>query len=152
MNIKILVLAWATSLAPHAFAKTKEIKSQYGVLIPKRDPIALTALQKDFAKYEGKEVVTEGKVTKVCQQRGCWMSLENPSGEVRVMFKNYGFFVDSDMVGKSVHLVGELQKKEISEAEARHYLTDEKASQAEIEKIKGPQTAWQFVASGVKVN
>ena len=155
MSVKLRSLAVFLTLAgpsSNLIGKANEVKTQYGSAIPDQPLIAMEALQKDFSKYQGKSVVTEGKVVKVCQKKGCWMSLQNPAGDIRVTFKNYGFFVSPDLIDKSVRLVGELEQKEISESDAKHYLEDENAPKAEVDKIKGPQITWQFVASGVKIN
>ncbi len=100
-------------------------------------------------KYEGK---VKGKVTEVCQEKGCWMKLEKGNGEtVMVKFKDYGFFMPKDIVGKEVVLEGEATVKEVSVKQQQHYAKDAGKSEEEIKKIKKAKKELQFVAKGVLV-
>jgi hypothetical protein len=100
-------------------------------------------------KYEGK---ITGKVTEVCQEKGCWMKLERTNGEkVMVKFKDYGFFMPKDIVGKEVVLDGEAVVKEVSVKQQQHYAKDAGKSEEEIKKITQPKKELQFVAKGVLV-
>jgi len=100
-------------------------------------------------KYEGK---ITGKVTEVCQEKGCWMKLEKSNGEkVMVKFKDYGFFMPKDIVGKEVVLEGEAVIKEVSVKQQQHYAKDAGKSEEEIKKITQPKKELQFVAKGVLV-
>ena len=100
-------------------------------------------------KYEGK---VTGKVVEVCQEKGCWMKVERSNGErLMVKFKDYGFFMPRDIVGKDVVLDGEATYKEVSVKQLKHYAQDAGKSKEEIEKIKEPKKELQFVAKGVLV-
>ena len=100
-------------------------------------------------KFEGKVM---GKVTEVCQEKGCWMKIEKSNGEkLMVKFKDYGFFMPKNIVGKEVVLDGEAAYKEVSVKQQQHYAKDAGKSQEEIDKIKEPKKELQFVAKGVLV-
>ena len=100
-------------------------------------------------KFEGR---IKGKVIEVCQEKGCWMKLERDNGEkLMVKFKDYGFFMPKNIVGKEVILDGEATIKEVSVKQQRHYAEDAGKSKEEIEKIKEPKKELQFVAKGVLV-
>lgn len=100
-------------------------------------------------KFEGK---ITGKVVEVCQEKGCWMKIEKPGGEtMMVKFKDYGFFMPKDIVGKEVVLDGTASLKETSVKQLQHYAKDAGKSKEEIEKIKKPKKEIQFLASGVLV-
>lgn len=100
-------------------------------------------------KFDGK---ITGKVVEVCQEKGCWMKVEKPGGEtMMVKFKDYGFFMPKDIVGKEVVLDGSASLKETSVKQLRHYAQDAGKSKEEIEKIKKPKKEIQFVANGVLV-
>lgn len=99
--------------------------------------------------YEGKVKV---KVLEVCQKKGCWMKVENPGGEkMMVKFKDYGFFMPKDIVGKQVVLDGEATVEEVSVKQLQHYAGDAGKSKQEIAKIKEPKKELNFVAKGVLV-
>lgn len=100
-------------------------------------------------KFEGK---ITGKVVEVCLEKGCWMKIEKSNGEkLMVKFKDYGFFMPKNIVGKDVVLDGEATVKEVSVKQLRHYAEDAGKSKEEIQKIKEPKKELQFIAKGVLV-
>ena len=100
-------------------------------------------------KFTGK---VKGKVVSVCQEKGCWMKVAREEGEpVMVKFKDYGFFMPKDIIGKEVVLDGEATVKETSVKQLKHYAQDAGKSKEEIEKIKAPKKEIIFVAKGVLV-
>ncbi len=100
-------------------------------------------------RFEGK---ITGKVTEVCQEKGCWMKVQRPNGEtLMVKFKDYGYFMPKDIVGKEVVLEGEANVKEVSVKQQKHYAEDAGKSKEEIALIKSPKKELQFIARGVLV-
>lgn len=100
-------------------------------------------------KYTGK---VSGKVVEVCQKKGCFMKIEKSNGElVMVKFKDYGFFMPFDIVGKEVVLDGEANIKETSVKQLQHFAKDAGKSETEIAAIKEPKKELIFVAKGVVV-
>ena len=100
-------------------------------------------------KYTGR---VTGKVLEVCQEKGCWMRMEKGNGEtLMVKFKDYGFFMPKDIVGKEVMLDGEAVVKQVSVKQQQHYAKDAGKSEEEIARIKEPKRELQFVAKGVLV-
>lgn len=97
-------------------------------------------------------VAVKGKVTDVCDKKGCWLTVETDNNEkFFVKMKDYAFFVPTALKGKNVVLQGTAETKIISVDEQKHYAEDAKKSQAEIEAITKPQEEIRFVASGIKV-
>jgi hypothetical protein len=93
-----------------------------------------------------------GKVLEVCQEKGCWMRMDRGNGEtLMVKFKDYGFFMPKDIVGKEVLLDGEAVVKQVSVKQQQHYAKDAGKSEEEIARIKEPKRELQFVAKGVIV-
>ena len=99
--------------------------------------------------FEGKEFVLAGEVSKGCQVKGCWMILSEGDRNVRVRFKDYEFFVPSDITGRRVEVRGMLTEVELSEEEAKHFAED--AADGAGEHISGPQREYNFTASSVRV-
>lgn len=92
----------------------------------------------------------EGKIVDVCQKKGCWMELALADGEnIRVTFKDYGFFVPKDAGGKTVIMEGYAYNDTTSVAQLRHYAEDGGKSKDEIAKITEPEVAVSFEAHGV---
>jgi hypothetical protein len=61
--------------------------------------VSLSDIAKDPAKYKGQTVATSGKVTAVCQEMGCWMQLEDASGQAHVRMHGHHFFVPKTAPG-----------------------------------------------------
>lgn len=93
-----------------------------------------------------------GKVVSVCQEKGCWMKIDIPGAEpMMVKFKDYGFFMPKDIVGKEVVVDGQASIKETSAKQLRHYAGDAGKSKEEIKKIKSAKKELIFTAKGVLV-
>ncbi|MCF8320600.1 MAG: DUF4920 domain-containing protein [Flavobacterium sp.] len=92
------------------------------------------------------------KIKKVCQKKGCWMTLELPSGkEVFVKFKDYAFFVPKNAQNNDVIVNGKAFVSIESVEELKHYAKDEGKSQAAIDSIVAPKTNYSFMAEGVLI-
>ncbi len=114
------------------------------------------AYEELLAKFpaEGKlKTTVKGKVSSVCQVKGCWMNLvaDGKEEELFVKFKDYGFFMPLDLSGNEVIMHGEAYKEITSVDELRHYAEDEGKSKEEIEAINEPAIELKFMASGVKM-
>ncbi|WP_332028467.1 DUF4920 domain-containing protein, partial [Kaistella sp.] len=97
-------------------------------------------------------VAVKGKVTDVCDKKGCWLTVETDDNEkFFVKMKDYAFFVPTALKGKNIVLEGSAETKIISVDEQKHYAEDAKKSQAEINAITKPQEEIRFVANGIKV-
>lgn len=105
---------------------------------------------KEPSKYEGKRVVVEGVVERVCQMQGCWMELAPEKGArgVRVAMKDHAFFVPFNAAGLRARVDGTLSVKTLSQEDADHY-------EGEGAKLKrnpdGTATEISFVATGVEL-
>ena len=92
------------------------------------------------------------EVHEVCQAKGCWMRLNlDDENEVMVKFKDYGFFVPKDIIGKKVIINGQAFVEEVSIDEQRHYAEDAGKSAEEIASITVPKRTYSFEADGVLV-
>jgi hypothetical protein len=141
----LIVVAQAQDITPAAKGVT------YGDGTTAEGAIALSNIETKMenGKFTGKAT---GKVASVCMEKGCWMKVEKSSGEtVMVKFKDYGFFMPKDIVGKEVVLDGEATVKETSVKQLKHYAQDAGKSKEEISKIKAPKKELIFVAKGVLV-
>lgn len=77
------------------------------------------------------------------------MVLDDGEKDLRLTFKDYGFFVPKDVAGKTVRAQGLLFKEIQSAKTVKHFLKDEGASKERIKAVKGPVETVSFVASGV---
>ena len=96
----------------------------YGAQMPAGDAVTIGAALSDMDRYAGKAQKFSGRVTKVCQKKGCWMVLADGETHARVMFGKDDFFIPKDSSGDAV-VFGTLSAKEMSEATAKHLAEDE---------------------------
>jgi hypothetical protein len=91
-----------------------------------------------------------GVVTDVCKSKGCWMKVSLGDGqETMVTFKDYGFFVPKDIVGKEVVLSGRGFIEKMSVEDQQHFAEDGGASEEEISNITAVKVTRSFIADGV---
>ena len=96
---------------------------------------------------EDQEFKVRGTIEEVCQMKACWMTLKNDTGvNIRVTFKDYGFFVPKDISGSEVIIEGVAKKEVLKEDRARHYAED--GGKEYDESMRNSIT---FVANGVLI-
>nr|WP_295935101.1 DUF4920 domain-containing protein [uncultured Dyadobacter sp.] len=131
------------------FAKAQ---GNFGKQIDDKKAIAATTLPTKMGEKSEMQAKVTGTVESVCQVKGCWMKVNLDNGEtMRVMFKDYGFFVPKDIAGKTVVFEGEAQKKTVPVEHLKHYAQDAGKSPDEIAKITEPKDELTFIADGVIV-
>ena len=96
-------------------------------------------------------VKVKGTVRDVCQNKGCWMNINDgqDAAQVFVQFKDYGFFMPKDIAGREVIIEGYAYKDVTSVEDLRHFAGDKGKSKEEIEAITEPKEELKFMASGV---
>lgn len=147
---KALLILLVLSASPGVFAQN-EI-SYHGKKISEKGAIPVTQLATKMGTKDKMPAKVEGTVEDVCKVKGCWMKVKTGDGQtMRVTFKDYGFFVPKDVVGKTVVLQGTAETTVTPVDELRHYAQDAGKPKEEIEKITEPEKALTFVADGVIV-
>jgi len=152
----LLILGFATLVFSCKTAtESKKINgfSVFGEDFAHDNAIAYEDLLAKFPE-EGKiNATVKGKISTVCQVKGCWMNMvsDGSDKELFVKFKDYGFFMPLDLAGKEVIMQGEAYKEITSVDELRHYAEDEGKSAEEVAAITEPEVELKFMASGVKL-
>lgn len=124
----------------------------YGEDFESGTPISTAELVKTISTNNSVEgVVVEGTVVDACKVKGCWLTLNSGEDQIRVSFRDYGFFVPKNIAGKTVVMKGDGKKEITSVADLQHYAEDEGQSAEEIAKITEPLEEFVFVADGVKI-
>lgn len=102
-------------------------------------------------KYDGKTVVIEGVVTRVCQAEGCWLEIgpkAKGDGAIRVTF-DHKFTVPKDSSTMDFRAEGTVKVKTLSKETVEHLVKDDGA------KIKtnpdGTANEVTFLATGVEL-
>lgn len=122
----------------------------FGAGVTLTEAVPLERVVAEPAAFEGRPVRIDGRIQDVCRKKGCWMVVTDGEREVRVRFKDYGFFVPRDASGRRVIVEGQVEVEEISEAAARH-LAEEGGQPERAAEIHGPQRVVSMIATGVEV-
>jgi hypothetical protein len=136
-------------------ATAEEVKAEtYGETITADDAITLDQLVEQLAGKDTVEAKLAGKVSSVCQVKGCWMEMvgtDTTASPIFVKFKDYGFFMPKDLSGSEVVIRGKAYRSITTVEELKHYAEDEGLSQEEIDAITEPKEELKFMADGVVV-
>lgn len=164
--MKKFVLLVAISISALAFSQEKKkmgppegnalVGDTYGAQVSaKVEKSAITPAKLDEKLQKDKKVenvAVKGKVTNVCEKKGCWLTIETENNEqFFVKMKDYAFFVPTALVGKNVVLEGNAETKLTTVDELKHYAQDAKKPQSEIDAITEPKEEIRFMANGIKV-
>lgn len=98
----------------------------YGTRMPEPMPAAvhIDKVAANAAKFTGKPMAFSGRVTKVCQNSGCWVILTGENGlYARVNMHDHSFGVPKDTSGPVV-VYGTLTEKKLGADEIAHLEKD----------------------------
>lgn len=110
---------------PAAIGATPAGGTAYGALLPAGDTTPLAAAIAGFDAQAGAPRRFAGRITEVCQAKGCWMLLEDDGRTARVMFGDHAFAIPKATTGSAV-VHGVLSRKALS-ADARVHLAGDSA-------------------------
>jgi Domain of unknown function (DUF4920) len=133
-TLMIVLLA----VSPAAFA------TNYGEPMPAGDNVAIQAAAADPAAHAGKPMRFAGRITQVCQKKGCWVVLEQDGQSARVMAKDHGFAVPKDASGDAI-AYGVLEVEPITEEHARHLVEDDGAKAPAEKELRIVATAIEII-------
>lgn len=118
----------------------------YGEPMPLGRPVGIGTAIADSNHWEGKRTKFEGRVTQVCQTKGCWIVLADGDRYARV-FSGHGFYMPKDTTGSAV-VYGVLGERNVSEEFARHLAEDAGRDPA---GIVGEQVEFRIDATSVEL-
>ncbi|MFI5218352.1 MAG: DUF4920 domain-containing protein [Bacteroidia bacterium] len=122
----------------------------FGKKIDEAGAIPVSELIAQMKDNEVTQVKVTGKVTEVCQEMGCWMTMDKGDGTtMRVRMKGHSFFVPKDGAGKTAVIEGNAKMKVVTVEQLKHFAEDAGKPAAEIALIKEPVTELTFDAEGV---
>lgn len=116
-------------------------------LVVDADVRSLSDVMRRAEQLLDRRVLVEARVSKVCQKKGCFFIATDGDTVVRVSFRDYGFFVPTDIGSKSVLLDGSLVKVERSPAQAAHLKEDARDDDASL----NAGLVYEIVADAVRV-
>lgn len=123
----------------------------FGDTITEEGAISPDELLAAMEGQDSMQVKLSTTINSCCQKKGCWMKLDMGEGnpEMRVRFKDYGFFVPMDSDGKNTIVEGWAFKDTTSVEDLKHYAEDAGKSEEEIAAITEPEVSLAFMANGV---
>lgn len=157
MRNALLLFAAALCFSVAAYTQDQILSAQpgvqYGKAITAEGAIDVEALESHLQTdtvYNGK---ITGEVVSVCKKKGCFIQVKRDGEEdpIMVRFKDYGFFMPQDIVGRTIVLEGRAWVKETSVASLKHYAEDQGKSEEEIALITEPKEDVGIIAEGVVV-
>jgi hypothetical protein len=112
-------------------------------------PTPLAELLREPARFAGETILIHGRISDVCQKRGCWTVIREDGEQVRVEFEDYGFFLPKDSVGAEAYAQGRVSVVKRSEREVRHYESESRGG--DPGRVDGPRREILFTAAGVRL-
>lgn len=145
----MLMFVWACQ--ENKQEEKSDIVGTYGAEISEDGAISVNDM---MAKLDGSDSVmvkVKGEITATCAMKGCWMNLVLPNGEeMRVTFKDYGFFVPKEGMEGNVALIEGVVTRTLTDVETlKHYAADAGKPEEEILAITEDKEELAFVANGV---
>lgn len=152
LAVAMLTMLAACTSAQSASNPQNSQTEVFGEAFSAKKALSYDQLVSKMTTRDSMPAVVRGKVNGVCQAKGCWMTImseKSGTPDMRVTFKNYGFFMPKDIAGKFVTVDGYAIIETTSVEMLRHFAEDAGKSQAEINAITQPTRELAFVASGV---
>ncbi|MEL1262918.1 DUF4920 domain-containing protein [Pseudoxanthomonas putridarboris] len=117
---------------------------KFGADVPAGEAVPVSRALDDAAAHEGQPRKFSGRITDVCQKKGCWVMLEDDGRSARVLLGDHDFYVPRDVRGQA-EVYGVLSRVALSPA-ARDHMAKEAAAGAAV-----PEVEYRIVAEGVQV-
>lgn len=145
----LLALATAAGAIGDEGALALPAGEDFGAGITLTEISDLGAVVSDPERYADTPVLVRGRISDVCQMRGCWLMLADGPYQVRIRFAEYAFFVPEDCRGKWAYVEGRVGTETLSEREALHFAAE--SIGGDPAAIHGPQEVVSFIATGVRI-
>lgn len=123
----------ATALAPLA-------EKKFGVGITEKTSTSLDELMKDPGKFSAKTVRTEGVVSAVCQEMGCWMEIKDTAGQAHIKMAGHSFFIPKVASGHRAVVQGK-----VLNADKDHCAEEAEAQTGQVAKVQLEATGVEFL-------
>lgn len=137
MRLLPILLLILTAGAGHAAAP-------YGKPLPAGDAVPVSTAIAGFDAHAGRPMRFSGRITEVCQAKGCWMMLEDDGKAARVMFGQHDFHIPGDTTGSAV-VHGVLTRKELTPAQVEHLSADSSKG------VAAEPVEYRITADGIEV-
>ncbi len=145
MNIRFIGAVMALALVAAGCGKGEAVGEVHGDQITMNTETLVAAIMENPTAFDGKEVMLVDNVTGVCQEMGCWLSIDSGIAEepLIIRFKDDGFTMPKDLAGKRVKVQG-IFSTEVAEGHEDH-------EEEEGKDHECPTGKYSFTASAVAI-
>jgi hypothetical protein len=91
----------------------------YGAPMPKSVPLAIAEVARKPDAHTAAPQAFKGRITEVCQNKGCWLVLEDDGAFARVFMSGHSFSVPKAARNDAI-VYGKLSVKQLDKAEIEH--------------------------------
>jgi len=116
----------------------------YGKPLPAGDTVPVSQAIEAFDAHTERPQRFSGRITGVCQAKGCWMMLEDDGRAARVMFGQHDFHIPKDTTGTAV-VHGVLTRRQLTPEQVEHLGADSAAGVA-VEPVE-----YRITADGIEI-
>ena len=104
MHIRFMGAMLALTLVVAGCSKGEAVGEVHGDKITLKSETTIAAIMENPTAFDGKEVMLVDNVVEVCQQMGCWLSIDSGIADepLIIRFKDEGFTMPKDLAGKKV--------------------------------------------------
>ncbi len=139
---------------PSTPAEKTDDYTRYGAEFDSTGAIAMTDLIASMSGQDSIDAVVKCTIVQTCTKAGCWMDVENPSGDgsIKVFMKDHAFGVPlSECAGLMAIVKGKAYFDTLSVADLQHLAEDAKKTPEEIALITEPRPVLALEAAGVMI-
>lgn len=142
-SVPAILLACMAACSGYAAAQA----TLYGAPMPAdAAPVPLAAALADPQRYADAPHAIRGEITKVCQNKGCWLIIRDGSAWARVS-TGHRYFLPTDASGQAVAW-GTLERKELDADTVEHLNQEGGEAQAQEYRIDALSIAIEPAAPG----
>lgn len=98
-------------------------------------------------RFENRTILVSGRVSDVCQKKGCWTVLRGESESIRIRFADYAFFVPKDSQGRLAYAEGVVEVAKPDPDAIAHYASESKQPPPEA---RDSDRTVSFTATGIR--
>ena len=142
--MRLLAAAFLSAAALFAHAGEPAAATSYGEAFADGPVVPVSEAIAAFDAHAGAPLRFSGRITEVCQAKGCWMMLEDDGRVARVMFGDHAFALPKDASGSAV-VHGVLERKALTPEQVDHLSGDSGKG------IAAEPVEYRIVADGVRV-
>lgn len=106
---------------------------------------AVLASREGTGESPGEQLI-QTEVSQVCQKKGCFFIARQDDLVARISFKDYGFFIPTDSSGKTVTLLGTVERQALSAEQIAHLEDDLGLSDGGLAPLE-----LNIIASAIKI-